>query len=180
MGAEGGGGGHRKNCRWGTKEKGLIAGWRRLDGGWFHRYAHMDLSGGLGSDTSFEQSHATSKTFKWSSLLLQIKLRGCVCVIVGVCVCVCVKLCKFLLVLVRCEKKKGKENHVRKWLKERCKLFICVYRKCVLSAPVTLTYVTAGKVSLCEDLYFSSWWIWRENAPAPTRCCPFHPAETVK
>lgn len=33
-------------------------------GGWLHQYTHVDLSGGLGSDTSFEQSHATSKTFK--------------------------------------------------------------------------------------------------------------------
>lgn len=32
--------------------------------GWLHRYAHMDLSRGLGSDTSFEQSNTTSKTFK--------------------------------------------------------------------------------------------------------------------
>lgn len=58
------------------------------DGGRFQRYALVDPSRGLGSDTSFEQSHATSKTFKLSSLLLQIKLPACVCACV-VCVSVC-------------------------------------------------------------------------------------------
>lgn len=59
------------------KEKGLVAGCEDASSGWLHRHTHVGLSRGLGSDTSFEQSHATSKTFKWSSLLLQIKLQGC-------------------------------------------------------------------------------------------------------
>lgn len=75
------------------------------DGGRFQRYALVDPSRGLGSDTSFEQSHATSKTFKLSSLLLQIKLPACVRV-----------LCVFLFVLVRCEEEKGKGGESRrKW-----------------------------------------------------------------
>ena len=97
---------------WGTQRK---RSWQQDgNGGWLHQYAYMDLSRGLGSDTSFEQSHATSKTFKWSSPLLQIKLQGWE----SVCVSMCVQLC--LRGVRRRQRRRKKRNQGMKRLKERC------------------------------------------------------------
>ena len=64
----------------GKGERRRRGGWRRRGGrgggGGCYQYTLVDLSRGLGSDTRFERSHATSKTFKLSSLLSQIKLQG--------------------------------------------------------------------------------------------------------
>lgn len=89
--------------------KWLLAGCEDASGGWLHRHTHVGLSRGLGSDTSFEQSHATSKTFKWSSPLLQIKLQGCVCVYN------CVNFCFCLRGLRKWQRRKKKHQEV-----ERC------------------------------------------------------------
>lgn len=60
------------------KEKGPVARDERMLAGWLPDTPTRAFPGDWDQILHLSRSHTTSKTFKWSSLLLQIKLQGCV------------------------------------------------------------------------------------------------------